>query len=85
MKIFAGAGVDRRYSIMDAESVFTATSFEEKNDIYTREATKLAKSSLEKALAKAAIKPIDAPASEVMKFLLAGGGAEFSKLDSSEG
>ena len=36
-------------------------------------------------VAKAAIKPIDAPASEVMKFLLAGGVAEFSKLDSSEG
>ncbi len=59
LKIFAGAGVDRRYSIMDAESVFKATSFEEKNDIYAREATKLAKSSLEKALNKAAITPTD--------------------------
>ena len=59
LKIFAGAGVDRRYSIMDAESVFTATSFEEKNDIYAKEATKLAKGSLVKALEKSQLKATD--------------------------
>ncbi|MCW8980947.1 MAG: type III polyketide synthase, partial [Altibacter sp.] len=32
IKIFEGAGVDRRYSIMDAHEVFDATSFEERND-----------------------------------------------------
>ena len=34
IKLFENAGVDRRYSIMDAEEVFLNTSFEEKNDIY---------------------------------------------------
>ena len=34
LKIFEGAGVDRRYSIMDAEEVFLNTSFEEKNDYF---------------------------------------------------
>ncbi|WP_299676819.1 type III polyketide synthase [uncultured Tenacibaculum sp.] len=53
IKIFENAGVDRRYSIMDAEDVFLNTSFEEKNEIYTRECTKLAEQALVKALAKA--------------------------------
>ncbi|SNR14076.1 type III polyketide synthase [Tenacibaculum jejuense] len=53
IKIFENAGVDRRYSIMDAEDVFLNTSFEEKNEIYTRECTKLAEQALLKALAKA--------------------------------
>ena len=51
-KIFGNAGVDKRYSIMSPEEVFTATSFEEKNDIYTREVVKLGKNSLQKALDK---------------------------------
>ena len=42
IKLFENAGVDRRYSIMDAEEVFLKTSFEEKNDIYKRETIKLA-------------------------------------------
>ena len=42
LKIFENAAVDRRYSIMDAEEVFLRTSFEEKNDIYTRECIKIA-------------------------------------------
>src|SRR5690606_22040279 len=33
IKIFEGAAVDKRYGIMDIEEVFTATSFEEKNNI----------------------------------------------------
>lgn len=52
-KIFEGAAVDKRYSIMDPIEVFTATSFEEKNDIYAREVTILGKNVLQKALNKA--------------------------------
>ncbi|WP_290698345.1 type III polyketide synthase [Lacinutrix sp.] len=59
IKLFEGAGVDKRYSIMDAEEVFTNTSFQEKNDIYSREVVKLAEQSLVKALDKAALKPTD--------------------------
>ena len=52
VKLFEGAGVDKRYSIMDPEEVFSATSFEEKNDIYTREVVQLAEQSLAKSLEK---------------------------------
>ena len=52
-KIFENAGVDKRYSIMSPEEVFTSTSFEQKNDIYVRECIKLGQQSLEKALEKA--------------------------------
>jgi alkylresorcinol/alkylpyrone synthase len=51
-KIFEGAAVDKRYSIMDPLEVFTATSFEEKNDIYAREAIELGEQVLQKALDK---------------------------------
>jgi alkylresorcinol/alkylpyrone synthase len=53
IKIFEGAGVDRRYSIMDPIEVFTNPSFEDRNDIYSREVKKLGKQSLKKALQKA--------------------------------
>lgn len=53
VKIFEGAAVDKRYSIMDPVAVFTATSFEQKNDIYVREVKKLGRKVLEKALKKA--------------------------------
>lgn len=59
IKIFEGAAVDKRYSIMNPEEVFTATSFEEKNNIYKREAIKLAEKSLIKALNKANLQPTD--------------------------
>ena len=59
IKLFENAGVDRRYSIMDAEEVFFKTSFEEKNDIYAREVVKLAEQSLVKALDKAKLIPTD--------------------------
>lgn len=59
LKIFENAAVDRRYSIMDAEEVFLKTSFEEKNDIYTREGIKLAEASLIKALDKANLEAKD--------------------------
>jgi len=41
LKIFEGAAVDKRYSIMDPLEVFTASSFEDKNNIYAREVKKL--------------------------------------------
>jgi alkylresorcinol/alkylpyrone synthase len=56
-KIFEGAAVDKRYSIMDPAEVFTATSFEEKNDMYSREIIILGEQVLEKALAKAGWQP----------------------------
>ncbi|KAF2516672.1 type III polyketide synthase [Flavobacterium foetidum] len=56
-KIFEGAAVDKRYSIMDPEEVFTATSFEEKNDIYCRESIILGEQVLEKALKKSGWAP----------------------------
>ena len=59
IKLFEGAAVDKRYSIMDPEEVFTATSFEEKNDIYAREVVQLAEKSLKKSLDKASLKPTD--------------------------
>lgn len=52
-KIFENAAVDRRYSILSPEEVFSNTSFEEKNDIYVRECIKLGEASLLKALKKA--------------------------------
>lgn len=52
VKIFEGAGVDKRYGIMNIDEVFNATSFEEKNAIYVREVKKFGANSLSKALAK---------------------------------
>ncbi len=52
-KIFEGAAVDKRYSIMDPIEVFTRTSFEERNDIYIREVIQLGEKVLDKALKKA--------------------------------
>lgn len=57
LKIFEGAGVDKRYSIMDPEEVFTSTSFEEKNNIYVREVKKLGNKVLTKALENAGWNP----------------------------
>ncbi len=54
VKIFEGAGVDKRYGIMDIDEVFLATSFEDKNRIYVREMKKLGSESLQKALRKVA-------------------------------
>lgn len=59
LKIFENAGVDKRYSIMDAHEVFLNTSFEEKNAIYARECTKLAENALIKSLTKAKLNPKD--------------------------
>lgn len=59
LKLFENAGVDRRYSIMDAEDVFMNTSFEHKNDFYCIEVIKLAESALTKSLAKAGLNAKD--------------------------
>ena len=59
IKIFEGAGVDRRYSIMDPIEVFTIDKFAERNDIYIREVTQLGKKVLLKALDKANWKTAD--------------------------
>ncbi len=53
LKIFEGAAVDKRFSIMAPEEVFTTTSFEDKNAIYAREVKKLGAGVLQKALATA--------------------------------
>lgn len=58
-KIFENAAVERRYSIMSPEEVFTKTSFEEKNDIYVREVIKLGERCLANALNKAGLQPQD--------------------------
>lgn len=58
-KIFEGAAVDKRYSIMDPIEVFTNTSFEERNDIYVREVIDLGEKVLSKALKKANWSPQD--------------------------
>ncbi|OOV26562.1 type III polyketide synthase [Flavobacterium sp. LM5] len=49
-KIFEGAEVDKRYSIMDPMEVFTQTSFAERNAIYKREVIQLGEKVLLKAL-----------------------------------
>ena len=59
IKLFENAGVDKRYSIMDAKEVFLKTSFEDKNQIYKRETIKLAEGALVKALNNAQLKPRD--------------------------
>ncbi|TCD10201.1 type III polyketide synthase [Pedobacter frigidisoli] len=58
-KIFEGAAVDKRYSFMSPEEVFSDLSFEERNDIYIREGIKLGAKCLETALEKAAWQPKD--------------------------
>ena len=59
LKLFEGAGVDRRYSIMEADEVFLNSSFEEKNNIYVREVIKLTEQSLLKSLKKVDLQPTD--------------------------
>ncbi len=58
-RIFKYAQVDRRYSIMDLEDVFTKTSFEDKNRHYATEMIKLSQEALQKALDKAGLVPTD--------------------------
>ncbi|CAN5216130.1 3-oxoacyl-[acyl-carrier-protein] synthase III C-terminal domain-containing protein [soil metagenome] len=57
IKIFEGAGVDKRFSIMAPEEVFTSTSFEDKNNIYVREVRKLGKNVLQESLERSNWEP----------------------------
>lgn len=59
IKLFEGAGVDKRFSIMSPSAVFTATSFEDKNNIYKREVIKLGEQAFIKSLQKANLQPTD--------------------------
>lgn len=52
-KIFQNAGVDRRYSFMSPEEVFSDLSFEERNNIYIREGIQLGSRCLQDALHQA--------------------------------
>lgn len=58
-KIFEGAAVDKRYSFMSPEEVFSDLSFAERNDIYSREGIKLGETCLKSALKKANWQPED--------------------------
>ena len=57
IKIFEGAQVDERFSVMKPSEVFTKTSFEDKNKIYIREAKIIGEQVLKKALTEAAWEP----------------------------
>ncbi|MGB3592454.1 MAG: 3-oxoacyl-[acyl-carrier-protein] synthase III C-terminal domain-containing protein [Nonlabens sp.] len=59
LKIFEGAAVDRRYSIMDPIEVFTRTTFEDRNNIYRREVVPLAVTALRDGLDQSQWKPAD--------------------------
>ena len=59
LKIFENAGVERRYSIMAPNDIFSNLSFEERNDIYIKKSIELAEKALKKALTKAAWKALD--------------------------
>ena len=59
LKIFRNAGVDHRYSIIDAPEMFLPRSFEENNNRYMEGAIALSEESLRAALAKAQWKPED--------------------------
>ena len=58
-KIFENASVDKRYSFLSPEEVFSDLSFAERNNIYIREGIKLGTSALETALKKVNWKPSD--------------------------
>ncbi len=59
IKIFEGAGVDRRYSIMDAHEVFFDHNLERRNEIYVEGVKTLGRQCVEKALEQAGWKPTD--------------------------
>ena len=58
-KIFENAAVDKRYSFMSPEEVFSDLSFEQRNDIYIREGIKLGSECLKSGLKKAGWEPTD--------------------------
>jgi len=58
-KIFENAAVDKRYSFMSPEEVFSDLSFEQRNDIYIREGIKLGGKCLKSAIEEAGWKATD--------------------------
>lgn len=58
-KIFENAAVDRRYSLLSPEEVFSNLSFEERNNIYISEGIKLGSECLQSAINKAGWLPTD--------------------------
>lgn len=54
LKIFRNAAVDRRYSIISPEDVFSVSSFEDRNDLYVKGILPLAERAMSTALDKAA-------------------------------
>ncbi|MBB5644340.1 type III polyketide synthase [Pedobacter cryoconitis] len=58
-KIFENAAVDKRYSFMSPEEVFSELTFEQRNDIYCREGIKLGIKCLKDAIDKAGWKNED--------------------------
>ena len=53
LRIMGNAGIDRRYSIVDADDMFVPRSFEQKNQLYIKGTLPLAEGALRKALEKA--------------------------------
>lgn len=58
-KIFEGAAVEKRYSIMAPEEIFSPLSFQDRNEIYIRESIQLGERCLSQALEQASWKPTD--------------------------
>lgn len=59
LKIFRNAAVDRRYSVISPEDVFSVNSFEDRNDLYVKGILPLAEEAITNALAKAKWNPED--------------------------
>lgn len=57
LKIFKGADIQKRGSVIAIDQVFTPTSFAEKNDIYIKECKKLAEAALISACEKIDLSP----------------------------
>jgi alkylresorcinol/alkylpyrone synthase len=57
IRLFRNAQVHRRYSIMPIDEVFSAKTFEERNNTYIEKVTDLCEKALKNALAKAQVKP----------------------------
>ena len=57
LRLFRNANVNRRYSIMSIDEVFSPMTFEERNNIYSERVTNLAEKALSNALKKANVKP----------------------------
>lgn len=57
IRLFRNAQVNRRYSIMTIDEVFTPRTFEERNNIYIERITDLCEKALKNALDKSNVKP----------------------------